>query len=158
MTRVLIAGIGNVFLSDDGFGVEVVDRLRTTPLPAGVEVLDVGIRAMHLAYQILEGYDLVVAVDVVARGGAPGTLYLIEPDLTASPPPTSGHGFDLRAVFGMVRALGGTLGRVLVVGCEPAQLGEGVGLSPAVERAVEPTARRVLELAKGAIPHEMEAS
>jgi hydrogenase maturation protease len=157
MTRVLVAGIGNVFLSDDGFGVEVVERLKTTPLPAGVEVLDVGIRAMHLAYQILNGYDLVLAVDAVTRGGAPGTLYLIEPDLTAAPPPTSGHGFDLRGVFAMVRALGGTLGRVLVVGCEPAQLSEGVGLSPAVERAVEPTARRVLELAQGVVPHETQA-
>ena len=81
--KVLVAGIGNTFLSDDGFGVEVVARLRGRELPAHVELVDTGIRGMHLAYQLLDGYDVLVLVDAVARGSDPGTLYVLEHDLDA---------------------------------------------------------------------------
>ena len=81
--RVLVAGIGNTFLSDDGFGVEVIARLRSRELPAHVELVDTGIRGMHLAYQLLDGYDVLVLVDAVARGSDPGTLYVLEHDLDA---------------------------------------------------------------------------
>ncbi len=90
MTRTLVAGIGNIFLSDDGFGVEVARRLATAPLPAGVTVTDYGIRGMHLAYDLASGFDAAILVDATSRGGAPGTIYVIEPDLPsgpAEPPP-----------------------------------------------------------------------
>lgn len=149
MTRVLVAGIGNIFLGDDGFGVEVVRRLVGRWLPEGVEVADIGVRGLHLAYQLLEGYDVLIAVDTISRGGAPGTIYVLEPDVDTTGATPDAHAIDLAQVFAMVRTLGGQLGRVLVVGCEPAELGEQMGLSPPVERAVEPTVQRICELAGG---------
>jgi hydrogenase maturation protease len=157
MIRVLIAGIGNVFLGDDGFGVEVVRRLAETPLPAGVELADVGIRGLHLAYQLAEGYDLFVAVDTVSRGGAPGTLYVVEPQLADEPGRADAHSIDLQSVFAMVRALDGKLGRVLVVGCEPESLEERIGLSPIVEAAIAPTVQRIRHIAEGAETHATQA-
>ncbi len=151
MRRVLIAGIGNVFLHDDAFGVEVVRRLGAVPLPDGVELYDVGIRGLHLAYQLVEGYDLFVAVDLVTRGGAPGTLYVLEPELEGAAAQPDAHSVDLRTVFAMVQTLGGRIGRSVIVGCEPEELSEGMGLSAAVEAAVEPAVRRVRQLAEGAI-------
>lgn len=153
MTRVLVAGVGNVFRGDDAFGVEVVRRLAVRPLPAGVRVADFGTRGHDLAYAILDGYDAVVLVDAAARGGAPGTLYTLEPDpdLLDAPGPAGTHGVDLPAVFGLVRALGGARPWVVLVGCEPADLGtdeEGaMGLSPAVAAAVD----RAVELAAAAV-------
>ncbi|MQA76737.1 MAG: hydrogenase maturation protease, partial [Solirubrobacterales bacterium] len=76
--RILVAGVGNVFCGDDGFGVAVAEHLAAATLPAGVELSDYGIRGIHLAYQLLDGYDLLVLVDAVQRGGEPGTVYLIE--------------------------------------------------------------------------------
>ncbi|WP_300006871.1 hydrogenase maturation protease [Pseudonocardia sp.] len=152
-TTVLVAGIGNVFLSDDAFGVEVVRRLGE--LPEGVRVLDSGIRGMHLAYELLDGYDTVVLVDAVPRGGAPGTLHTLEHDLDAPAPDGAvldGHGMDPASVLGLLRDLAASMevvrpvGRVLVVGCEPACLDEGIGLSPAVAAAVGPAVRAVTEL------------
>ncbi len=151
MRRVLIAGIGNVFLHDDAFGVEVVRRLGAERLPDGVELYDVGIRGLHLAFQLVEGYDLFVAVDLVTRGGPPGTLYVVEPELDGTPVHPDAHSVDLRTVFTMVRALGGRMCRSIVVGCEPEALREGLGLSAAVDAAVEPAVRRVRQLAEGAI-------
>jgi hydrogenase maturation protease len=149
MTRILVAGIGNVFLGDDGFGVEVVRRLAAAPLPPGVEVLDVGIRGLHLAYRLLDGYDLVIAVDAVARGNAPGTVYVLEPALDAAPPARpDAHAIDLAAVLATAQSLGGRPGRVVVVGCEPADLAERMGLSAAVEGAVEPVLVRIQELVR----------
>jgi hydrogenase maturation protease len=153
--RVLVAGIGNTFLSDDGFGVEVIARLRDRELRPGVEVVDTGIRGMHLAYQLLDGYDVLVLVDAVARGSDPGTLYILEHDLDA--PRETGaaldaHGMDPAAVLelldGLATAMGLTrpVGRVLVVGCEPASLEEGMGLTPAVAAAVAPAVDTVVEL------------
>jgi hydrogenase maturation protease len=153
--KVLVAGIGNTFLSDDGFGVEVIAGLRGRELPEGVEVVDTGIRGMHLAYQLLDGYDVLVLVDAVARGSDPGTLYILEHDLDAPREPGAAldaHGMDPAAVLdlldGLARAMGLSrpVGRVLVVGCEPERLHEGMGLSPAVAAAVPKAVDTVIEL------------
>jgi hydrogenase maturation protease len=117
--RVLVAGIGNVFLGDDGFGVALANRLAAHELPAGVEVVDFGIRGMDLAWAIQDGYDAVVLLDATPRGEAPGTLYLIEPEVEAGAHPVEGHAMDPVTVLSLVHALGGTPPRTLVVGCEP---------------------------------------
>src|SRR5215212_3105672 len=109
---VLVAGIGNIFLGDDGFGVEVVRRLSGRTLPEGVEVVDFGIRGMDLAYALQEDYDLVVFVDATPRGGEPGTVYLIEPEIEEDGAVSlDTHGMDPVKVIRLSRALG--------VGCEP---------------------------------------
>jgi hydrogenase maturation protease len=138
--RVLVAGVGNVFLGDDGFGVEVVRRLASVELPEWVRVADFGIRGVHLAFELLEHpYESTILVDATPRGGAPGTVYLIEPDLesAAGRVPADAHGLHPEAVFGLLRSLGGTPGRVLIVGCEPVSTGEELGLSPPVAAAVD---------------------
>ena len=118
--RVLIAGIGNVFLGDDGFGVEVVKRLAGRELPEGVEVKDFGIRGMDLAYALQDGYELVVFVDATPRGGEPGTIYLIEPEVEDDGEVTlDTHGMAPVKVIKLSRALGARPNRTLVVGCEP---------------------------------------
>lgn len=151
--RVLVAGIGNIFLSDDGFGVEVARRLAAAPMPAGVKVADFGIRGMHLAYELGDGYDTAILVDAAPRGGAPGTVYVIEPDLSAAGPSAAAaagesplmdaHSMEPTAVLGLLRVLGGNVRRVLVVGCEPATVEEGMGLSEPVARAVDEAVRVV---------------
>jgi hydrogenase maturation protease len=118
-TRVLVAGIGNVFLGDDGFGVALAHRVSAGELPAGVEVVDFGIRGMDLAWAIQDGYDAVVLLDATPRGEAPGTLYLIEPEVEPGAHAIEGHGMDPVTVLSLVHALGGTPPRTLVVGCEP---------------------------------------
>ncbi len=158
--RVLVAGIGNVFLGDDGFGVEVVQQLlRTAPLGDDVKVVDYGIRGYDLAYDMLGGYEATVLVDATPRGDAPGTVYVIEPDLdSAMPDPASmpdhgqgafqGHAMTPAAVFQLVRTLGGDPGRVLIVGCEPESFGEEnlgmMGLTETVQRAVATAVDTVL--------------
>jgi hydrogenase maturation protease len=144
--RILIAGIGNIFLGDDAFGVEVVRRLAGT-LPNSVRVIDFGIRGFDLAYALMDGYETTILVDVVHRDGPPGTLYTIEPDLqqleSARVEPVEAHGLEPVKVLGLVRALGGTFHRVLVVGCEPASLGNEdedggrMGLSEPVAAAAD---------------------
>jgi hydrogenase maturation protease len=119
--RILVAGIGNVFMGDDAFGVEVVARLARSKLPAGVVVQDFGIRGMDLAYA-LAGYDVAVFVDAMPRGGAPGTLYLLEPELDDQDAVPDAHGMDPVAVLALARELGDPLPRVLVVGCEPTEV------------------------------------
>jgi hydrogenase maturation protease len=149
--RVLIAGIGNIFLGDDGFGVEVAKRLAAKALPDWVRVTDFGIRGLHLAYELLDAaYETTILVDATPRGGAPGTVYLLEPDLAtldagvySSP---DAHGMHPEAVFSFLRALGGTLGRVLIVGCEPARTVEEMGLSEPVARAVPEAVTLILNL------------
>jgi hydrogenase maturation protease len=152
MRRVLVAGIGNIFLGDDGFGVEVARRLADATLPPGVDVVPSGIAGLHLAYRLLDGYDLFIAIDAVSRGAAPGTLYVLEPTLDDAAAIADAHAINLPAVFATVRALGGQLGRVVVVGCEPAELEERMGLSDIVAAAVEPAVARVRQLAEGAEP------
>ena len=118
--RILVAGIGNIFLGDDGFGVEVVGRLSGRRLPEGVEVVDFGIRGMDLAYALHEDYDLVVFVDATPRGGEPGTVYLIEPEIEEDGMVSlDTHGMDPVKVIRLARAMGARPARTLVVGCEP---------------------------------------
>lgn len=154
--RVLVAGIGNIFLGDDGFGSAVARELAARPVPDGVEVVDVGIRGVHLAYQLLDGYAALVLVDALARGEPPGTLTVLETSLAdhmvddAAAPPVDPHGMGPDAVLRLLARIAGTLGasvdRVLVVGCEPARLEEGIGLSPPVQTAVPLAADLVLDL------------
>ena len=118
--RVLVAGIGNVFLADDGFGVEVARRLGERELPRGVEVSDFGIRGMDLVYALGEGYDAAVFVDAVPRGEPPGTLFVIEPQVDRSQVTLDAHGMDPVKVLALAAQLGDVPERVLVVGCEPA--------------------------------------
>lgn len=135
--RILVACVGNVFFGDDGFGVEVARVLSRAQLPAGVVLRDVGIRGLHLAYELLDPPGLLVVVDALPRGGVPGTVYVLEPDLDeVLPGGADAHSVDLPSVFAMVRAMGGALPRVLVVGCEPEDVREGMGLSLPVEQAV----------------------
>jgi hydrogenase maturation protease len=157
--RVLVAGIGNVFLGDDGFGVEVVGRLDVGSLPDSVDVVDYGIRGVHLAYELLDGrYDTVILVDAVPTGEAPGTVSVLEvdPAATAGPgaedaagvPPIDGHGMTPMAVLAMLRDLGGAVDRVLVVGCEPAGVEERMALSNVVGASVEEAVGLVTRLAR----------
>lgn len=144
--RILIAGIGNIFLGDDAFGCEVARRLAGRRLPEGVRVVDFGIRGFDLAYAIMDGPGVTVFVDATPRGGAPGTLYTVEPDLNDLDGAGEGgimvetHGMNPLKVLGMVKAMGGEFKRILLVGCEPQTLGgeEGLmGLSGPVAAAVE---------------------
>ncbi|WP_328556940.1 MULTISPECIES: hydrogenase maturation protease [unclassified Streptomyces] len=160
--RVLVAGVGNVFLQDDGFGVETVRRLavRGPELPPGVELMDTGIRGVHLAYRLLEGYQALVLVDIVSRGGPPGTLYTIDvgpgpPAARPEPGPLDTHAMDPATVLALLHDLhagaGGTLPQeVYVVGCEPRDTDEGMGLTPPVAGAVDAAADLVLDLVRRA--------
>ncbi|MDQ6932508.1 MAG: hydrogenase maturation protease [Candidatus Eremiobacteraeota bacterium] len=135
-SSILIAGVGNIFFSDDGFGVEVARRLINESLPEGIKVADFGIRGVHLAYEMLAGYKQVVLVDAVPRGGSPGDLYLIEPELESAISTPDAHTMELQSVFAFMRTLGGDFPKITIVGCEPASCDEGIGLSEPVERAV----------------------
>ena len=154
MNRILIAGVGNIFLGDDGFGVEVARRLASEILLEDVSVVDFGIRGIHLAYQLVAGYDAAIIVDAVSRGEAPGTVYVIEPDLAdgAACAVSDSHDMVLDNVFATVRTLNGTPPqRVLIVGCEPAELDEKIGLSDSVTRAIPYAIRTVREIIAGRI-------
>jgi hydrogenase maturation protease len=151
LTRVLVAGIGNVFLADDGFGVEVAARLAEVELPAGVHVEDFGIRGLDLAYA-LAGYDLAILVDAVPRGAPPGTLFVIEPEALDGDVGIDAHGMDPVKVLGLARALGEPLPEILVLGCEPAVRMTGeedevvAALSAPVRGAVDEAVRMVQAL------------
>lgn len=146
-SRVLVVGVGNIFLGDDGFGVEVATRMRSRPIPEGVKVAEFGIRGVHLAYELLEGYDLVVLIDTVGLGGTPGTITVLEPepDSDGEVAPDA-HDLDPVAVMGLLTDLGGSVGRMLVVGCEPADIRERMGLSAPVAAAVDDAIGVVEEL------------
>lgn len=145
--RVLIAGIGNIFMGDDAFGCEVAQRLAARPWPDGVRVVDYGIRGLDLAYALLDAPGAVILIDAVPRGGQPGTVYVIEPDLAqlaagdSAEAMVDAHTMNPLQVLRMVQGLGGELRRITLVGCEPADLGsleEGkMGLSAPVALAVE---------------------
>jgi hydrogenase maturation protease len=119
--RILVAGVGNVFLGDDGFGVALAARLAQRELPEGVDVVDFGIRGMDLAYAMPD-YDAVVLLDASPRGGSPGTIYVIEPDVHDDAPAIDAHGMDPVNVLALVKTLGARPPRTLVVGCEPAAI------------------------------------
>jgi hydrogenase maturation protease len=144
--RVLVAGIGNIFFGDDGFGCEVAHLLAREPLEPGVKVEDFGIRGLHLAYELLAGYDRVLLVDAVPRGGVPGTLYVIEPEVGASGAAPDAHRMDVQNVFAFLRVLDGEPPPIAIVGCEPETTEPGIGLSPAVTRSVAPAAALVRRL------------
>ncbi|HWA96958.1 MAG TPA: hydrogenase maturation protease [Pirellulales bacterium] len=155
--RILIAGIGNIFLGDDAFGVEVVRRLAQRSLPDEVRVVDFGIRGFDLACAVLENYELVVLVDIAPRGAAPGTVYLIEPEMptpaeiAASGVAVEMHNLTPERVLRMAASFGSIRARVLVVGCEPLQFQSendadadtdgpdamAFGLSPPVQAAID---------------------
>jgi hydrogenase maturation protease len=151
MARILIAGIGNIFLGDDGFGCEVTARLARRAWPEGVRVVDFGIRGLDLAFALLDGYDAAILIDAAPRGGEPGMIYVIEPDLrelsepcatetSQLPMAVDAHAMNPLNVFSLVRSMGGGFGRILLVGCEPSTLGpeEGqIGLSEPVAAAVD---------------------
>jgi hydrogenase maturation protease len=152
---VLIAGIGNIFLADDGFGVEVVNRLASKSFPSGVRVADFGIRGFDLAYALMEGYETTILVDAYPGEGAPGTLFVVELDLQESNSAEAQagaiepHGMNPLEVLRMATNMGGQLKRVLLVGCVPATLGpeEGqMGLSEPVTVAVDEAAKLVESL------------
>lgn len=151
--KILVAGIGNIFLGDDAFGVEVLDRLLRRPLPQGVCAADFGIRSYDLAYALMEEWDLVILVDALPRGGQPGTLYTLEPMLAvgeAVEPSLDAHTMNPVAVLRLVSALGGKVGKLLVVGCEPARLEPdelgNIVLSEKVSAAVDEAVRMIEEL------------
>ena len=147
--HVLIACIGNIFLGDDAFGVEVARRLSQRVLPEGVRVVDFGIRGIDLTYALLDPYETVILVDATPRGGPPGTLYVIEPeldrsgeaDVVAGVPLMELHALDPARVLHLARSLGGPVKRVLLVGCEPTPPPPNddfpMEMSGSVQRAVE---------------------
>jgi hydrogenase maturation protease len=157
--RILIAGIGNIFLGDDAFGVEVARRLVQRQLPEGVRVVDFGIRGFDLAYALMDEYEATILVDAAPQGGPPGTVYAMEIDTAGEEPQAPGvvemetHGMNPMRVLEMVRAMGGQPKRILLVGCEPQTLGdpdEGtLGLSGPVEAAIEPAIAAVNSLVAG---------
>jgi hydrogenase maturation protease len=159
--RILVAGVGNVLLGDDGFGVEVARRLLVDggALPNGTRIADFGTRAVHLAYELLEDYDGLVLVDAMARGEVPGTVFVFAPDLDGASPGSDGegsleapmmdaHSMHPAAVLRMALGLGAHLPWVRVVGCEPEDTEEGIGLSGAVADAVDRAGRLVRDLVR----------
>jgi hydrogenase maturation protease len=151
MNRILIAGMGNIFLGDDAFGVEVVRELPHHTLPSEVRVVDFGIRGYDLAYALGDDYDAAILVDATPRGEDPGTLYLIEPDLSElgrlDHASVDAHSLGPVRVLQMAEALGGHPPRLYLIGCEPGELNSGdghMGLSEAVAAAV-PKAVEMIE-------------
>jgi hydrogenase maturation protease len=146
--RILVAGVGNVFLRDDAFGVEVVKLLAERPQPPGVQIKDYGIRGVHLVYELLDGYDLFVLVDAAPRGEAPGTVSVLEVELPSpqAQPVIDAHSLTPDAIFGLLSSLGGHPGRNLVVACEPAEVDAGMGLTDPVREALPHAVRAVEEI------------
>jgi len=163
--QILIAGIGNTWQRDDGFGSEVARRLEGRELPDGVAVIDFGTGGLDLAYQVMYGYDALLMIDISRQGGAPGTLYVMEVDEDEV---TSGiedgdalnpHGMDPETVLRFIKLTGGWPGKVIIVACEPLTIEEmGVGLSPVVEEAVGRAVDLVLEQANELLTDEAYAS
>jgi hydrogenase maturation protease len=157
MSNILIAGIGNIFLGDDGFGCVVAGRLARRSLPAGARAIDFGVRSFDLACALMDGYDVTILIDAVQRGGVPGSLYVIEPDLNEPVEPgaqaitVEAHAMNPMRALSLAQAMNGELKRILLVGCEPATFGpEGgrIGLSAPVEAAVSGAVEMVESLIK----------
>jgi hydrogenase maturation protease len=147
--RVLVAGIGNVFRTDDGYGSVVAQKLAGENWPAGVRVVDYGIRGLHLAYDLLEQWDAVVMVDAVPDRGAVGTVavVVVGPEDLGDGGRVDAHCMDPATVLASLAALGGSLPpRTLVVGCQVADTGDGMGLTPPVAAAVDDAVRTVRAL------------
>jgi hydrogenase maturation protease len=149
--QILVAGVGNAWLGDDGFGGVVTKELEKRELPSGVQVMDFGSGGLDLAYEVMRGYHALVLIDVSKQGGKPGTLYVIEPNPDEI---ESGiedgevlnpHGMDPATVLRFVKAVHGWPGKVVVVACEPADVEEvAMELSPHVRAVVEPAIELVL--------------
>jgi hydrogenase maturation protease len=163
--RMMIAGVGNIFLGDDGFGVEVVRRLADADLPDWVRVADYGISGMHLAYDLAEGFETTILIDASPRGEPPGTVFVLElsawdgpapgppggaAGTSAAVPVLDGHGMQPDVVLAMLDMLGADTGRVLLVGCEPASIDARIGLSEPVATAVDEAVRIVHGLVRAA--------
>jgi hydrogenase maturation protease len=147
--RVLIAGVGNIFLGDDGFGVEVVRRLAERELPEGVEVVDFGIRGMDLAYALQDDYEVAIFVDATPQGEEPGTVYLIEPEIEEDGEVSlDTHGMDPVKVIKLSRVLGARPTRTLVVGCEPQVVLSGEDYDDMLMELSEPVSAAVEQAAK----------
>jgi hydrogenase maturation protease len=153
--RILVAGVGNAWLRDDGFGGEVARTLEQCELPLGVAVMDAGTGGLDLAYEVMRGYDALVILDVSRQGGEPGTLYVMDvPEESAEAKIDDGeainpHGMDPQTVLRFVRSVGAWPGRVVVIACEPAEVEEmGFGLSADVRCAVDRAVELVLETAR----------
>ncbi len=143
--QILVAGVGNAWLQDDGFGGEVIRRLEAEGMESGVTVLDFGTSGLDLAYEVMRGYDAMVLVDATRQGDVPGTLYVMEPEQSDFAPSIDDgeaidpHHMDPQTVLRFVNATGGWPGKVIVIGCEPLQVDEpGMGLTPPVASAVGP--------------------
>jgi hydrogenase maturation protease len=157
--QILVAGIGNIFEGDDAFGVEVIRELARHSLPETVLVRDFGIRSYDLAYAIMDGYSATILVDAVPRGEPPGTIYLIEPDVAAieSAVNVDAHRLDPVAVLQLVRALGGSLEKLYVVGCEPEILdSDEITLSPVVREAVPRAAQMIVSLVRRLLSEKVD--
>jgi hydrogenase maturation protease len=159
--QILIAGIGNTWQRDDGFGSEVARRLEGRDLPDGVAVIDFGTGGLDLAYQVMYGYDALLMIDISRQGGAPGTLYVMEVDEDEVPSHVEDgdalnpHGMDPETVLRFIKLTGGWPGKVVIVACEPLTVEEmGVGLSPVVEEACDRAVDLVLETAKELLTDE----
>jgi hydrogenase maturation protease len=162
MTRILIAGIGNIFKGDDAFGVEVAQRLARRALPPEVKVIDFGIRGIDLTYALLDGYDIAILVDAAQRGEPPGTVSIVVPDTpsaeTAAPEAAfiEPHNLDPAKVLALVATLGDGCRRVLLVACEPLELGDeetgAMGLSPPVAAAVDEAVAAIERLVGDLLP------
>jgi hydrogenase maturation protease len=157
--RILIAGVGNIFLGDDAFGPLVVRRLAERRLPDGVRVIDFGIRGLELAYALLDGYDAAILVDAMWRGQQPGTLYVVEPEPDSSEnardPLIQTHNLDPAKVLRLVEAMGGRLPWLRIVACEPANLAPGLmELSAPVQAAVAPAVEILEAIVQGYLAAE----
>ncbi len=160
--KILVAGIGNIFLGDDGFGVEVVQRLAAEDLPESVRVRDFGIRGYDLTYALLEPYELIILVDACPRGQKPGTVHVIEPELTEAVDSTTrialdGHTMNPVNVLRLARAMGAVPARIVLVGCEPATFGGeagNIGLSEPVSAAIEEAVKTVKHIIQAVLQGE----
>jgi hydrogenase maturation protease len=150
--RILVAGVGNIFLGDDGFGVEMIQRLRATSLPPEVSMVDFGIRSFDLAYAMADGYDVIILLDAISRGESPGTVSLVEADVQGfgdTGQSLDAHSTNPQRALQMASSLGGQLGRLYLMGCEPAILEteDGrIGLSEQVEAAIPNATQMLLTL------------
>ena len=149
--RILVAGIGNIFLGDDGFGSEVVRHVPVQQDDSGVRIVDYGIAGMHLAYDLLDDWDALVIVDAIPSRGSPGDVHIFEADHESDSATAvlDSHSMDPAAVFASLRALGGSPPYTVVIGCEAGNVDEGIGLTEAVAGALPRAVQAVAEIVAG---------
>jgi hydrogenase maturation protease len=163
--KILVAGIGNIFLGDDAFGSEVARRLMHETLPAEARVSDFGIRSYDLAYAMMDGYDATILIDITPQGQPPGTVYLIEPDLNQldqlDEKMADAHSMNPLKMLQMLRTFGTSPGKLYLIGCEPAILeceGGQIGLSESVEAAVPQAIQMIKSLVKDLLKDNTKTS